>query len=283
MIFIRHFVKYTRATKDKPILLVMDNYDSHISVEVINFSKEMGLFFWPFHLIVATSYNHWTGSYRDILNISLISPQRPSWIPILGRIQPFTNSASWLAKPTPLRSRHEISRSKEMCHFSLKNGLRLRKVRKLLLRIQRGKGRVTVKLGLKLQPRATSLSWLWILTQFFPTQSDLCKMMIRYVKCMMLTNHFSCQNCMSLSSETIQNMKWCSWFHDKDITELLHIPVPQCRWQVILGWRIWLQSSPIHLKKVRDIWFSQLTWEHMAMLSVKGRDFSGPKLPPRSN
>ena len=43
MIFIRHIAKSTRKTKDKPILLVIDNHDSNISVEVINVAKETGI------------------------------------------------------------------------------------------------------------------------------------------------------------------------------------------------------------------------------------------------
>ena len=38
--YIRHFVKYAKPTAEQPILLLLDNHSSHVSVDVINFAKE---------------------------------------------------------------------------------------------------------------------------------------------------------------------------------------------------------------------------------------------------
>lgn len=38
-----HFIHHTKATKEKPILLIMDNHDSHISIEGIDLAKENGV------------------------------------------------------------------------------------------------------------------------------------------------------------------------------------------------------------------------------------------------
>ena len=37
--FLHHFVKHTRATKHKPVWLVCDNHESHISVERLDYKN----------------------------------------------------------------------------------------------------------------------------------------------------------------------------------------------------------------------------------------------------
>ena len=37
--YIRHFVKYAKPTAEQPLLLLLDDHSSHISVDVINFAK----------------------------------------------------------------------------------------------------------------------------------------------------------------------------------------------------------------------------------------------------
>ncbi|GBL92630.1 hypothetical protein AVEN_123801-1 [Araneus ventricosus] len=37
------FVKYARSSKDRPVLLLLDNHDSHLSIEALNFFKENGV------------------------------------------------------------------------------------------------------------------------------------------------------------------------------------------------------------------------------------------------
>lgn len=41
--FIRHFVKEIRPTKEDPVLLLLDNHQSHLSVPVIDFCKQNGV------------------------------------------------------------------------------------------------------------------------------------------------------------------------------------------------------------------------------------------------
>ncbi|GBN39002.1 hypothetical protein AVEN_179666-1 [Araneus ventricosus] len=41
--FAHHFVKYTRSSKDRPVLLLLDNHDSYLSIEALNFFKENGI------------------------------------------------------------------------------------------------------------------------------------------------------------------------------------------------------------------------------------------------
>ncbi|CAH1977464.1 unnamed protein product [Acanthoscelides obtectus] len=38
-----HFKKYSRASKENPVLLIFDNHESHISIDVVNFAKENGI------------------------------------------------------------------------------------------------------------------------------------------------------------------------------------------------------------------------------------------------
>ena len=38
--FIKHFIKHTKCPKDHPVILILDNHDSHISIETMNLSKE---------------------------------------------------------------------------------------------------------------------------------------------------------------------------------------------------------------------------------------------------
>ena len=41
--FIKHFIKHTKCSKDRPAILILDNHDSHISIETIDLSKENGV------------------------------------------------------------------------------------------------------------------------------------------------------------------------------------------------------------------------------------------------
>ena len=38
-----HFVKYTNASNNNPVLLILDNHESHLSIAVINYAKEHGI------------------------------------------------------------------------------------------------------------------------------------------------------------------------------------------------------------------------------------------------
>ena len=41
--FIKRFFKHTKCSKDRPVILILDNHDSHISIETIDLSKENGV------------------------------------------------------------------------------------------------------------------------------------------------------------------------------------------------------------------------------------------------
>lgn len=43
LICMKHFAKHVRPSKEKPVLLLLDNHHSHLGIETLNFAKEMGL------------------------------------------------------------------------------------------------------------------------------------------------------------------------------------------------------------------------------------------------
>ena len=43
MLFIKHFVKVVRCTKENPVLLLLDNHDSHTSIHVIDYCRDNGV------------------------------------------------------------------------------------------------------------------------------------------------------------------------------------------------------------------------------------------------
>ena len=55
---VNHIRRFTLASRENPILLMLDNHDSHLSFNVMRGITKfiMSLF----HLIVATSCKHWT-------------------------------------------------------------------------------------------------------------------------------------------------------------------------------------------------------------------------------
>lgn len=43
LFFIKHFVKHTKCSKEHPVLIVLDNHASHLSVDMINYCRENGI------------------------------------------------------------------------------------------------------------------------------------------------------------------------------------------------------------------------------------------------
>lgn len=43
LLFMKHFIKHTKATVEKPILLLLDNHQSHVNYDVITLCKENGV------------------------------------------------------------------------------------------------------------------------------------------------------------------------------------------------------------------------------------------------
>ena len=40
---LKHIVKHTRCTTEKPILLILDNHESHVAISVLDFAKQSGV------------------------------------------------------------------------------------------------------------------------------------------------------------------------------------------------------------------------------------------------
>lgn len=43
VIFLQHFIKYAKPTKERPVIILMDNHESHISVSAIQMAKDNGV------------------------------------------------------------------------------------------------------------------------------------------------------------------------------------------------------------------------------------------------
>jgi hypothetical protein len=43
VVWLRHFINYTRCTKETPVLLILDNHSSHISIEAIEVARDNGV------------------------------------------------------------------------------------------------------------------------------------------------------------------------------------------------------------------------------------------------
>lgn len=68
MIFLKHLVKHANPTSDKPILILMDNHDSHVSVKAVDFCKKNGI-------VLLTIPPH-TSNRLQPLDVSLFGPFR---------------------------------------------------------------------------------------------------------------------------------------------------------------------------------------------------------------
>ena len=41
--YMQHFVKTTKSSKERPVLLILDNHETHLSLNTIDFAKENGV------------------------------------------------------------------------------------------------------------------------------------------------------------------------------------------------------------------------------------------------
>ena len=41
--FTKHFIKHTKCSKYRPVILILDNHDSHVSIETTDLTKENGV------------------------------------------------------------------------------------------------------------------------------------------------------------------------------------------------------------------------------------------------
>ena len=54
--FVKHFVSHVKPSKERPVVLLLDNHDSHLSIAALDYCKENSVTVpTPSHLIVVTS------------------------------------------------------------------------------------------------------------------------------------------------------------------------------------------------------------------------------------
>lgn len=49
VIFLQHFIKYTKPTKEQPVILILDIHESHISVLATHMAKDNGVMLITLH------------------------------------------------------------------------------------------------------------------------------------------------------------------------------------------------------------------------------------------
>ena len=64
--FLKHFVQHVKPTKDEPVLILLDNNDSHLSIDAIDYAKEHGIVMLSF----PPHYSHRT----QLLDLSVFGP-----------------------------------------------------------------------------------------------------------------------------------------------------------------------------------------------------------------
>ena len=47
--YMKHFVRHVRCSQEETMLLIIDNHESHLSIEVLEFAKEKGVTMLSFH------------------------------------------------------------------------------------------------------------------------------------------------------------------------------------------------------------------------------------------
>ena len=58
--YMKHFVRHVRYSQEETVLLILDNHESHLSIEVMEFAKENGVIMLSFH--PHTSHKLWSWS-----------------------------------------------------------------------------------------------------------------------------------------------------------------------------------------------------------------------------
>ncbi|XP_018366269.1 PREDICTED: uncharacterized protein LOC108763283 isoform X2 [Trachymyrmex cornetzi] len=71
LVFLQHFIKFTSASKDNPLLLIMDNHISHVSIEAIDLCVHNGI-------IVLTLPPHCSHRMQP-LNVSVFGPVKKTY------------------------------------------------------------------------------------------------------------------------------------------------------------------------------------------------------------
>ena len=58
--YLTHVVQNTRCTKDKPVLLIMDNHDTHMSLAAVDLAKANGISSSRCRPTLLTDYSRWS-------------------------------------------------------------------------------------------------------------------------------------------------------------------------------------------------------------------------------
>jgi hypothetical protein len=58
--YLKHFIACEKPCKEDPVLLILDNHESHLSVTAINVAKENGIVMLALPPKHHVSYSHWT-------------------------------------------------------------------------------------------------------------------------------------------------------------------------------------------------------------------------------
>ncbi len=78
-IFLEHFIRHTNCSIDHPVLLILDNHESHISLKAVTTAKENGVVM--LSLPPYTDCNHWTQPHSSLLALNgggrFLSPSSP--------------------------------------------------------------------------------------------------------------------------------------------------------------------------------------------------------------
>ena len=73
--FLKHFIYHIKCSVDQPVLLLLDNHESHASIEAITFAKENGIIMLTFpphtsHKLQPLDRCFWT--FKEMLQHSLL-------------------------------------------------------------------------------------------------------------------------------------------------------------------------------------------------------------------
>lgn len=49
LLFLEHFTKHVRSSTERPVLLLLDNHESHVSIPVIDLARKSGIIFMTLH------------------------------------------------------------------------------------------------------------------------------------------------------------------------------------------------------------------------------------------
>lgn len=63
--WLKHFAAFAKPPQESPVLLILDNHSSHISLQAFNFCKETTLQCFRFHRTVLTEHSRWMRLFMD--------------------------------------------------------------------------------------------------------------------------------------------------------------------------------------------------------------------------